>query len=223
MSCMSSGHHKVKSDEFEEWRGDWAGMFRAPSARSLSHYNHVATTSDKGSCEEMHPGSVQMTEREYVSANAGLSVKMLAGQEDGMCGFNFCRNADPSNLTQVGGKKFGCSAPGTVVPDVETAIARLDGFKFVGLQEEWSLSICLFHAKLGGECLAVEDQDTHIGNYSAHSESEAQVSGLEIIDEYDQALYDAVEKRFREDVETYKATNENCRVICPALAHRFMD
>jgi len=223
MACMSSGHHRVTQAEFDEWDGDWAGMFRAPSARALSHYNHVASSHAAGDCEASHAGAVQMTEREYVSANAGLSVKMLSGQEDGMCGFNYCRTSDPANKTNFADPKFNCSSLGSIVPDIDLAIKRLDGFKFVGLQEEWPLSVCLFHAKLGGECFAVEDQDTHIGNYSGHEESEASASGLEIIDEYDQALYDAVQKRFRADVEKYGATNENCRVICPALAARFID
>jgi hypothetical protein len=43
---------------------------------------------------------------------------------------------------------------------VALAIERLDGFSFVGLEEEWPLSVCLFHVINGGECFGVEDQVT---------------------------------------------------------------
>ena len=49
-------------------------------------------------------------------------------------------------------------------PDLEKALQRLqDGFKFVGLTEYWEASVCLFHAMFGGECDAMEFENTRPG------------------------------------------------------------
>ena len=109
-----------------------------------------------------------------------------------------------------------------VVPDVATAIARLEGFKFVGLQEEWATSVCLFHAMHGGECFGVEVADTHVGNYSGLEATAGSVqSGVTLIDQYDSELYNMVVQRFRADVLAYNVTHESCQRICPALAEHF--
>lgn len=36
------------------------------------------------------------------------------------------------------------------------AVDRIRKFGFVGITEEWELSVCLFHAMFGGDCLPVE-------------------------------------------------------------------
>merc|ERR1719313_133277 len=43
--------------------------------------------------------------------------------------------------------------------DVQAALSRLPKLGFVGLTDNWDLSICLWHAKFGGECLPVEFQN----------------------------------------------------------------
>ncbi|CAE7388653.1 unnamed protein product, partial [Symbiodinium pilosum] len=44
--------------------------------------------------------------------------------------------------------------------DARLAAVRLrEGFAFVGISDEWDLSICLFHRIFGGECLASDFED----------------------------------------------------------------
>eukprot|EP00971_Amphidinium_carterae_P256685 5096725-Amphidinium_carterae.1 len=47
---------------------------------------------------------------------------------------------------------------------VEVAVARLWRFAFVGLTEQWDISMCLFHAIFaGGECVSVEFKRGRVG------------------------------------------------------------
>ena len=87
---------------------------------------------------------------------------MLAGQADGWdCQFH--GKEDPSNpdprfrkLPKVLAENFGCRSA-DVTPDVALAKTRLEeGFAFVGLFEEFELSICLFHTIFGHRIRAVE-------------------------------------------------------------------
>jgi hypothetical protein len=49
-------------------------------------------------------------------------------------------------------------------PDLETAKERLRKFAFVGLTEEWELSVKLFHAMFGGKCIPeIETQQLRRG------------------------------------------------------------
>jgi hypothetical protein len=220
------GHRALTSAIYEPWVGEWVGMFRTPLSRARSHYTHIVMKGQPeamhATCASLYPGTELMSTEQALGVSggaapfhAGLSVKMLAGQESGMCGFMHCTNVNASNTTWPYANSAtwtvqnGCQTPGTIVPDVDLAIARLDGFKFVGLQEEWKLSVCLFHTLLGGECFAVEDSVSRAGKYNGTA------TGGD--DPYDDALYAAVEKRFRSDLLKHGVTEESCRSLCPSF------
>ena len=143
--------HRMKANEYinssswEEWKGDFVGFFRDPVARGYSSYNYFVR--GHGSRGFTH---FNATELQHAHCIEGSVVKMVAGQEesnrDEMLGPSDCDRATKDGPT--------------IVPDVSTAIARLQGFKFVGVTSDWERSICLFHAKLGGPCYAVEFEDS---------------------------------------------------------------
>merc|ERR1719346_762493 len=85
-----------------------------------------------------------------------------------------------------------CCRP-DVVPDTRTALDRLDGFKFVGLTEQWDLSICLFHAMFGGECLQNEFRNMRP---SDNRTREAATPFENFTDPYDGLVYSKVEQMF---------------------------
>merc|ERR1740130_1700859 len=83
---------------------------------------------------------------------------------------------------------------------VELALWRLsDGFAFVGLTEEWALSVCLFHAMFGGDCHEREFLNVRPGvKHADHENYDASV--LEgWVDPYDGALYAHTAKTFWEN------------------------
>ena len=84
---------------------------------------------------------------QYAHAVAGCSVKMLT--RDGVSSWE-------NNVTI-------CGDPRPVTSDeIDLAVERLNtGFAFVGILEEWDLSICLLHAKFGGPCASYELEEGH--------------------------------------------------------------
>merc|ERR1711933_349301 len=47
--------------------------------------------------------------------------------------------------------------------ETELAVARVNQMGFVGLTDQWDLSVCLFHAMHGGDCLPVEFSNSRPG------------------------------------------------------------
>ena len=227
-ACAARGHQPVSEPLYQEWKGHLMAMFREPSSRALSMYNYIVPSgfsddlSLDDSCAQMHGNmSRGMTALEYTSAHAGLMVKLIAGQEDGVCGFvNFCHRKDSDmayyptfatpSLPDSQVCRTGAASP---VPAVSVAIERVEeGFSFVGLQEEWPLSICLFHLMLGGECYPFEAEETRSNQ---HSTSSVNMTELKMADPYDEALFAVVKARFNRDLIRYNATLERCEAMCP--------
>jgi hypothetical protein len=223
------GHRALKDAVYNEWTGEWAAMFRSPASRARSHYNHGLVHGNMEAlhtdCAELYPGTRFMTGEEALGAtpaHAGLMTKMVAGQQNGLCGFAFCVNQDTTNTTwpyanSKTWKALGCEADSAVVPDTELAISRLAGFKFVGLQEQWALSTCLFHAMLGGECFAVEDSSARTASY-APDIANASFATSTFSDPSDEALYAAVVRRFNADLLAHNVSEASCRKTCPGFA-----
>eukprot|EP00929_Paragymnodinium_shiwhaense_P100928 TRINITY_DN63629_c0_g1_i1.p1 TRINITY_DN63629_c0_g1~~TRINITY_DN63629_c0_g1_i1.p1 ORF type:complete len:587 (-),score=116.83 TRINITY_DN63629_c0_g1_i1:63-1823(-) len=120
--------------------------------------------------------------------------------------------------------------------EVNEAIDRLQNdVAFVGIVEEWALTVCLWHAKFGGECREDEFINTRPGAKTAQmlqqgeAKSNRQVATYDTSDvlgdwkdEADRALYEAGRLRFLRDLQTYDATPASCRSkICPGAADRF--
>jgi len=103
-------------------------------------------------------------------------------------------------------------------PDLPLALERLDGFKFVGLTEEFALSVCLFHAMFGGDCLGVEFTNLRPGNYSDKSSNPFE----NFSDPYDHPLHSTVSEIFWANIERFGAHGYNCASrICPVARNLF--
>ncbi|CAK0871575.1 unnamed protein product [Prorocentrum cordatum] len=90
--------------------------------------------------------------------------------------------------------------------DVDLAIERLDtGFAFVGITEEWPLSVCLFHAMFGGSCHVRELWAWH-SQLRPYNVSE--LDGFE--DVYDGRIYAHGLGIFRKALKDYGVDQETC-------------
>ena len=55
-------------------------------------------------------------------------------------------------------------------------------FAFVGLTEEWDLSVCLFHRMFGGECHVREFLDVRPGSTPHYAHKKCLIVGAETLD-----------------------------------------
>jgi hypothetical protein len=126
---------------------------------------------------------------EYAEIASGMAVRML--------------NGHPWKDTQI-----------QITPEmVDNAVHRLEtGFAFVGLTEEWPLSVCLFHKMFGGRPQKRDFLDVRPGK--AHSNL-YDVSALEnFTDPYDGPVYARAKQLFWANVEKFNATRAACRESC---------
>ena len=107
-------------------------------------------------------------------------------------------------------------SPPTLV-EMAQALHRLrTGFIFIGITEQWDLSICLFHAKYGGKCNAYETLNTRPGRYldDAHPSyyDTDELNGF--VDIFDRQLYMEALAIFERDVEQFGLSHEYCQKVC---------
>jgi len=94
---------------------------------------------------------------------------------------------------------------------VQRAIARVKRFRFVGLVDEWLLSICLFNFQMTGRRFVSDDQlaDTHATNASSKNITEYDVAGYPD-DPLDDGLYAWVKAEFQRRLKKFDISEENC-------------
>lgn len=194
-----SNHHAISEDVLRRFRCSLYGLFRDPVLRAESAFHHFAPKNN-------------LTRKQYAARIVGSATKMVSGQSFGLA----------------------CVAPRgsaeclTERPRIEVALRRLPAFQFVGLTEQYALSICLFHATVGGPCLPVEFQNVRPGDYNG-SEAQARLRSRPVlqgdaerydfgdrVDTYDWTLYAAVHHRFARALRAFNVSEDRCRhEICP--------
>lgn len=178
-------HQFLVDSKYEEYKGHFVGLFRQPEQRLLSAYHD---DKDLFRSDPFIPAcsnetmTKELSMEEFIQRYASFETGQLVGTL--------------INLT---------------LADVPKAIERLEqGFAFVGLQEEWELSICLFHAKFGGPCLSVDFEDTrpsHGGKASLYDTSI--LNGW--VDELDRPVYAKAKEIFERDLQKFGISHETCK------------
>merc|ERR1712217_621662 len=99
------------------------------------------------------------------------------------------------------------------------ALAQIDSYGFVGLTEEFSLSVCLWHVRFGGPCVAVEFLNQRKGRHNVNGTRgyDASVISVEAKSHLkrDREVYAKAKTRFWQDVQLYGISPEKCAKVCP--------
>jgi len=100
--------------------------------------------------------------------------------------------------------------------DAEKAVLRLkEGFVFVGITEEWNLSICLLHAMFGGQCQASEFENDRPGEGpSAERSLASQLNGFS--DKLDGQVYEAGLSIFHKNLKVHNVSLQSCQACFAA-------
>jgi len=173
-------------------------MFRQPEQRILSAYYHTGNLGKVEPWDEyktLHNVSLD----EYKRLQAGCATRMLTGD----------RCLPESHPTQP--------INNTVV---DLAKERLRSFAFVGLTEEWDLSVCLFSVMTGSSCHKRMFPNVRPGrkHESGRMYDVRPLNGFKDIG--DGMVYEEAKKIFYQQLDTYGVTLETCARVCGA-AGRF--
>jgi hypothetical protein len=186
-------------------RGHFVTMLRNPEQRLISMYNYYGPMGLRAelmpAAQKQWPYNTQSPGlREYAEFNAGCTVRQLTIDDVAPCWAMF----DPTLLA----------------PKVSEAIEMLqDGFVFVGITEQWALSVCLFRAMFGGQCRGSDFVNTRPGVDSNSSSSSSGYDTSELygwVDPWDGPLYAEALSIFDSARKVYNAHPEWCAALCEA-------
>jgi len=184
--------------------GHFVGMFRQPEQRLISDYGYYGAIPliDK-SGHEIWPysaayakfGSKLVSLREYAEWSGGCTVRQLTTD-----------SLEPYK-----------TLPLPTTEDVSAAIQVLqEGFAFVGITEEWELSVCLFHAMFGGPCLSSDLQNTRPGPDSNSSDYDtSELHGW--VDVWDGPVYAETVSLFESSLNLYNVDAQKCARSCHGI------
>lgn len=192
----SPATHKPMGDgEWAAHPGAFVTMLREPSARLVSAFKHGRHCIQDCSPEmELDsPCRAVRDNRRFYKCKALRRAKSLREYA-----------AEPAARGCTARMLIGhaCNDPlGLLANETARAVERLasGGFAFVGLVEEWDLSVCLFHRLLGGTPRPQEFTAVRVNKASgAMLRRPSLLGGL--ADEWDEAVYVAGRARFRRQV-----------------------
>jgi len=113
---------------------------------------------------------------EFASVVGGCMAKMMTRSSISSGHGTSTRDDAPSLKGRLSEGVSSCGDPNPVTAEeLYGAVSQLQGFAFVGILENYSLSICLFHAMFGGNCHQEELLETHSSYSSNTSEYDTSV------------------------------------------------
>ncbi|KAG8463136.1 hypothetical protein KFE25_011133 [Diacronema lutheri] len=199
------GRHGAVDDQvFAEWAGSFVGLFRDPARRAVSAYYHKYT-------------EFCMSKRAARGANVTcMSLTPYARFIEGHgTGWSYKR----TNL-------MWCRRPHADALNVVRQ--RLANFSFVGLTDEFDVSVCLLHVMHRAPCRPVELANVRPTDYRQQARARgeafqsadelAQALREEYVDPLDTPLYNMAVRRFEADIRKHNVTQSACAQLRCATA-----
>jgi hypothetical protein len=141
--------------------------------------------------------------RNYAETYAGCTVRQLTKDFVDTCGALEIQRREipiPKEVLQS--------------EDVSVAIDMLhDGFAFVGITDQWALSVCLFRVMFGGQCVASDFADVRPGENSSSSYYDTSEL-LGWVDAWDGPLYAEAALMFESALTVYGVDTSSCSSMC---------
>ena len=205
--CQASPHECIGS-RYPELEGHMVGLFRQPEQRILSAYHDEARTWMVLGTDCAHQNSTKPPAPIFARYFAGTVAYQLVGE--GLLNYGGGHHWLPGLL----------DIPERTVEMAEEAVRRLQGFAFVGITEEWDLSICLFRKIFGGPCHALDFSNTRSSFPGKQAEDFYDTAPLEgFQDEIDRIVYQEALRIFRQDLLQHNVSMDSCH-DCFAQAGR---
>ena len=197
-----SGHEPLSDTDAHLYQGGIVMMMRRPFERTVSAFHHSlhdcpALQARYGCLEhsavqsKMDACTQQANFTEYSECVSGCTARMLLGAH--------CGDDTVSARTRP-----------TMAADAIDVVAKRVGF--VGLTDHWAASVCLWHKRFGGKCLAAEFIDTRPGDYAPDTALATEWPG----DPTEEAVFAAGAAQFWAQLEEHGLTSADaCAAVCP--------
>jgi hypothetical protein len=195
-------HHGIEyrpPGGFNSAKGRFMMMMRQPEQRILSEYNFYCENRNRKNKNK----TIDKTLEDIVAERRGCVTQMLTSNErrssfkdpDGLC---MVKVSDDFLRTQL----------------VEAKLRLQTGFSFVGLTEQWDLSICLFSTMFNQKCYAKQFENSRPTKgplakkqSSVHYDT-APLNGWR--DPYDNELYAIAVDIFEKNLKLYNVSESSC-------------
>jgi len=183
-------HDGFNAQYLKGHKGHGLIMLRQPEQRLLAGYYNP------GDHHGWKPEWGEVSIPEYAETVQGVSVKMLSRD-----GGHYWVGPPAQNETDL-------------------AVQRLrEGFAFVGITEEYELSICMLHVMFGNECHESEFKSWHVSHHRHAADGGYDVGELEgFKDVWDRQVFAEGMRIFKDNLDLYKVSKESC-MPCFRRAH----
>jgi hypothetical protein len=186
---------------FEAGKGRFMAMFRQAEQRHISAF--MADT-NRHECNKAVPAA-PVTKKDIL-LHEGLVTKMLARKV-----------SDP--MPQFPGMAVYFDYVPPTKAEVEIAKSRLrTGFSFIGITEQWNMSICLFNTMFKQPCRAMQFASAHGGPLNTYDTDF--LDGWR--DPADTEVYEVALEEFHKNIKKYKVTEASCN-LCMRDAEKWPD
>jgi hypothetical protein len=186
-------HSSIESvPGYEAGKGRFMIMMRQPEQRTIS---------DLTDTDGKQPSYSNLVLAETVLAFQGLVTKML--------GRHLPENISPWNGTGAEGLRPAFDTVPPTFDELAKAEARLrNDFSFIGITEQWSMSMCLFNKMFSQKCRALQFGSAHGGELT-HYDTEI-LNGWH--DPFDTVLYEIALEKFNTNLKKYNVTKTSCNL-----------